>query len=278
MKICNELVSESFSYQKTGEKISTRANEIELLDEIVNFCKKIDEKVVYDNAYLWDIEVEENLTMYSFLFEQQNDVQMLLLEIINKRCKPKNSEKADKKILCSCGKYDGAADCMDTYKQIRQEYLMQIKNCRDYTSFMRTCFPNCVFSKECDQEFLYIKEFDKYVEEITRGLSILDSNAVTLFEKYKNNLKLAMDSIEATLGRSCSLDPKHKKFLNFPFSYAIEQDREIIQKEKQIECQPHLKLIRDDSNLRIYFYWKDDEIEDGQKVLIGRVGRHPWKK
>lgn len=277
MKICNELVSESFSYQKTGKKIETRINEIELLDEIINFCEKIGEKVVYNNC-LWDTEVEENLTMYSFLFEQQNDIQMLLLEIINKRCRSKIKERTDEKILCACGKYDGAAECIDTYKQIRQGYLMRIKNCRDYTEFMRTCFPNCVFSEECDQEFLYIKEFDKHAEEITRGLSILDGNAVGLFEKYKNNLKVAMDIIEAELGRSCSLDPKHKKFLNFPFSYEIEKDGKIIQKEKQIECQPHLKLIRDDSNLRIYFYWKDDEIESGKKVLIGRVGRHPWKK
>lgn len=44
----------------------------------------------------------------------------------------------------------------------------------------------------------------------------------------------------------------------------------------EIECSPHLKLIRKDSNLRIYFYWKDDRIGNGKKVLIGRIGRHPY--
>ena len=42
--------------------------------------------------------------------------------------------------------------------------------------------------------------------------------------------------------------------------------------------QPHFKLIRDDSDLRVYFWWQDDEVGDGKKVLIGRVGRHPWRK
>lgn len=40
---------------------------------------------------------------------------------------------------------------------------------------------------------------------------------------------------------------------------------------------PHTKLIRRDSDLRIYCYWKDERIADGSKVLIGRIGRHPWK-
>ena len=47
MRICNKLLSESFSYQKTGKKITDRIEDIESLDEVIQFCKKIEETVVY---------------------------------------------------------------------------------------------------------------------------------------------------------------------------------------------------------------------------------------
>ena len=221
--------------------------------------------------------MDKNLPLDQFLFYgRQSDVQMLILEMLTKRCKAGIPQNEAEVILCSCGEHKDAAHNMDKYKQIRQGFLIQLKNCREYTEFMRSCFPNCAFSEDCDREFPYIQEFEKHIEEITRGLAILDRRAIELYENNKDNLKHAMQCIEAELGRECSLDPKHKKFLNFPFSYEIEQEDGFIEKEKLIECQPHLKLIRRDSNLRIYFYWRDEEIEEGKKVLIGRVGRHPW--
>ena len=45
---------------------------------------------------------------------------------------------------------------------------------------------------------------------------------------------------------------------------------------KDIGCSPHLKLIHPGSNLRIYFYWCDAVIGEGKKVLVGRIGRHPY--
>lgn len=47
--------------------------------------------------------------------------------------------------------------------------------------------------------------------------------------------------------------------------------------KEQVVCHPHFKLIRDDSDLRIYFQWKDSRVGNNEKVLIGRIGRHPWK-
>lgn len=31
-----------------------------------------------------------------------------------------------------------------------------------------------------------------------------------------------------------------------------------------------------DSNLRIYFFWFDEEIGKGEKVLVGHIGGHPY--
>ena len=279
MIINNELVSESFSFIKTGRKITSRGNEIERLDELTEFCNRINETVCYDEK-LFEIEVDDNVLMYEFLYiNKGNDLQAYVSDIINKCCKKrKKSEEADATILCSCGEYDNAVGNLTDYAQCRQEYLKKMEKCQEYVNFMRTCFPNSIFSDECNQEFAYIKDFAEHVEEITMCLSILDKMAVPLYEEHKTDLKTAMAVLKAILGRSCSLDPDHKTFLNFPFSYETEVDGKMIQKEKVVECKPHLKLVRDDSDLRIYFYWKDDEIEKGKKVLIGRVGRHPWKK
>ena len=75
----------------------------------------------------------------------------------------------------------------------------------------------------------------------------------------------------------CTGDPAHKAFLKFPFSYCeTGNDDEQNYMVKEIECSPHMKLLRPDSNLRIYFYWFDDKVGDGEKVLIGRIGSHPY--
>lgn len=78
--------------------------------------------------------------------------------------------------------------------------------------------------------------------------------------------------------RTCAPDPKHKEQLKFEFSYDEKLGDKTYRREKMVECQPHFKLVNDASDLRVYFWWKDDEVGNGEKVLIGRVGRHPWRK
>lgn len=138
MEISNELVEESMSYQISGKNISSRIEDLQTLDEILEYCKKINESVCYGDE-IWNVEVEED-------------------------------------------------------------------------------------------------------------------------------------------SRECSLDPKHRSELIFRFQYEEDVQGQIVKHEKMVECQPHLKLIRKDSDLRIYFYWKDSQVGNGEKVLIGRVGRHGWNK
>ena len=61
--------------------------------------------------------------------------------------------------------------------------------------------------------------------------------------------------------------------LVFEFRYEDEKNQV---KYKEIACEPHLKLIRRDSNLRIYFYWADKDVGNDEKVLVGRIGSHPY--
>ena len=113
------------------------------------------------------------------------------------------------------------------------------------------------------------------VKEITDNLSVLDDEALKLYKEYHTNLKEAMNILTAKL-IECSPDPAHVSELLFPFMYEEQINGEDVAREKMVVCSPHLKLIRRDSNLRIYFEWCDKDVGKGEKVLIGRIGRHPY--
>lgn len=164
MEITNELLIESFSYQYSGEALTCRMDDQEKLNEILEFCKDIDEVACYDQDLL-STEVEAGICLY----------------------------------------------------------------------------------------------------EIIYGIKTGKSMDGTVF-------------LQEMLKKTCATDPNHKRELYFEFSYEQEIGGNIQEKKKWVECQPHFKLIRDDSDLRVYFQWKDDDVGNGEKVLIGRVGRHPWRK
>ena len=93
--------------------------------------------------------------------------------------------------------------------------------------------------------------------------------------QYRNNLKEA-ERILTSMLLECSDDPNHREHLWFPFTYVEMLDGETVKREKAVLCEPHLKLIRRDSDLRIYFWWCDDKVGKGEKVLVGHIGRHPY--
>lgn len=280
MEITNELISDSFSYQYSNEALTCRNDEQEKLDQVLDFCKSIEEMVCYAQELL-DTEVEEGIFLYEIIYGLKNgksrDGTVFLQEMFHKKCRVKTVE-SDHVIQCSCGTYTGGVATIQEYAKKRQEFLREMSDCREYGQFMRTCFPNSVFSDDCEQELTHIKNFKYYKEEITDCLSLLDEQAVPLYFKYQKNLVQAEKILQTQLKRTCAPDPDHKKDLMFEFSYEQEKNGEIQEKKKWVECQPHFKLVGDNSNLRVYFWWKDDEIGNGKKVLIGRVGRHPWKK
>ena len=76
--------------------------------------------------------------------------------------------------------------------------------------------------------------------------------------RYTEIILKAMDCLTRELC-TCAPDSKHEKDLLFTFCYE-EEKRKKGSTNKRSDMFATLKLIRDDSNLRIYFYWKDDEI------------------
>lgn len=280
MVINNELVIDSLLYQD-GRCLTARMDEMEQLDRVSSYCKELEEKIQYDADLFWELEVEPGEQLVNIIYGgapvKSEDGRRFLQEMITKKWTAREEREADAHIYCSLGTHVGAADNMTAYCEERQQILQSIKDAKQYTEFMRSCFPNSVFAEGCDEEFLHIKDFGVHKEEITNCLKVLDQRAIALYEQYQDNLKEAMDCLTRELC-TCAPDPKHEKDLLFTFCYEEEENGEKIARTKEVVCSPHLKLIRDDSDLRIYFYWKDAEIEAGKKVLIGRVGRHPWSK
>lgn len=280
MEITNEIIEDSFSYAYSKKAITTRMQEQMNLDEILQFCMNIHEQACYDDDLL-NTEVEDGIYLYELLYGFKNgtsrDGTIFLQEMINKKCK-KKSVNTDHVIMCSCGTYPEAAGTIQEYANCRQAFLRMMPDHKAYGQFMRTCFPHSIFADDCERELAYIKDFEKHRNEITDCLALLDEKALELYQKYQTNLAEAQRILQAMLQKTCAPDPEHKKYLQFDFTYEQEIEGELLQRKKTIECQPHFKLIRDDSDLRVYFWWQDDDVGDGKKVLIGRVGRHPWKK
>lgn len=280
MQITNELVPESFFIQNAEIPLTIRIEELSKLDEVVEYCRSLNEKVYCDTS-IYDSEVEENASLEELIYGLKKasnaDGLVFLRELFLKKITW--GEKSEGNLIrCSCGEYDNAAADLNEYSKARQHYLKQLDKPQEYADFMRTCFPNSVFSDECDKELGYIKDFEEYIEEITDCLSLLDDKAVDTFREYYKTPEFAMKILQQELGRTCAPDLKHQRQLSFEFSYDEKIGDAISERKKKIVCHVHFKLIRDDSNLRVYFQWMDAEVGNKKKVLVGRIGRHPWKK
>lgn len=281
MKVNNILKEESLDYSITGLALTERMNDIKALDEVSDFCMKQKEKIEY-GVSLYDVLVEPDMTLLDVLYSGRRAVSQdglaMITELIDKKWKVKSSAEPYEKIIqCSLGKMEEAVCNMEEYKAARQKILKTLTSQKEYLEFMKSCFSNSVFAEGFEEEFMHIKDFKQCMEEITNCLQVLDNEAIGLYEEYKNNLQKAMEILTKKLC-TCGPDPKHEKDLHFIFKYEMEENGEEVICRKDIVCSPHLKLIRDDSDLRIYFYWKDEDIYEGKKVLIGRIGRHPWSK
>jgi len=133
---------------------------------------------------------------------------------------------------------------------------------------MQSCFMNSVFSSQIATGLNTVPDFSRHTEEIVKNLAVLNDEAVSIYYENKSNLVVAFDILSSKLLECAPDTPENARYLQFEF--VDDGNSEIV------ECSPHLKLIRRDSNLRIYFYWCHDSIGRGNKVLIGRIGTHPY--
>lgn len=199
------------------------------------------------------------------------DLKRAVIEVLTKNdvCTDVCSDNA---INISYGEFEGCVSDKDGYVKARRAILNLARNVSEYYDFMSSCFINCEFSEDILSEMKKIQSFSSCQKAITQNLSVLNDEAMDLYKSNKNDLSKAVKELSAKL-LECSLDPNHRKKLVFRFKY---EDEDKIEREKYITCEPHLKLIRKDSDLRIYFNWCDEDVGKGEKVLIGRIGSHPY--
>lgn len=276
MQINNRLEIQSFQFTKEKPNMLVRSEEIRNLADVYGYCAKIKERINYSED-LWNVVVEEGVELSEWLYyslgEGNYEDRRLLAELIAK-ASDSTGEK-DEKISIALGKYYSAAYDLVSYTKLRREILQRISNPSDFGKFMPTCFVNSIFADDIINEMKNIKNFSMHTEEIVNNLAVLNDEAVSLYEKYHHNLKQAMDILSSKL-LACSPDSNNKDSLKFTFSYEECINGENVARNKSITCSPHLKLIHKGSDLRIYFWWCDSEVGNGEKVLIGRIGSHPY--
>lgn len=294
MQVINSLMEESFAYTEEKKNMNVRRNEIGELLEIVTYCQNeaVKEPLVYEDA-LWEIYVQEGVIFAEWLYggegDGAEDDRRRLLEAMSKNEIISRSENQEvdgtidtkdvgnkREIRISLGAFSGCVSEESEYIEERRNILASIRDVREYEAFMRSCFVNSSFAKDILSEMRQIQEFPNKVKEITKALAILNDQAVKLYQQYSNHLEEAMKILTALLQRECAPDPKHADELVFSFTYSEKLEGKTVAREKAIECSPHLKLFHSGSNLRIYFYWCDEKIGLGKKVLVGRIGRHPY--
>ena len=278
MRVSNVLVEESFQFTEDKPDMLYRGMEIDSLDKVADYCKNIGERIKFSDD-LYEVQVQDEVALYEYLYASKgagsDDDRRRLLEMLSKKCQYKTDEDGDVEIRVSLGKYQDCASNFQEYIGDRRALLAEMQNVQEYEAFMHSCFPNSHFAKNILREMRYIKDFPRNAKEITENLSVLDDEALELYREHHTNLKEAIDILGVRL-KACSPDPAHVSDLLFPFEYEEIVNGENVAREKMVVCSPHLKLIRGGSNLRIYFEWCDKDVGNGEKVLIGRIGRHPY--
>ena len=279
MQIANKLIAESIAYTISKANMKVRTEEIGNLMEIDAYCANVDEYIVIDDD-IWDQEVEDDILFMDWLYsgsgEGSEDDRARIREFINRNSIEREQDCFEKKeIKVSLGEFKEAVSDEKQYIQKRRDILASITLVEDYREFMDSCFCNSCFADNILSGMKYIDNFTLHTREITDCLALLNDEAVELYNKYRNNLKEAMAILTAKQ-IACSPDHKHKADLVFPFTYYEELEGVQKSVKKEVVCEPHLKLLNRHSNLRIYFSWMDNQVGDGKKVLVGRIGGHPY--
>lgn len=278
LSVRNQFHENSIDYRTNGKTIVERLEDVENLQEVYDCCVANDERIECDIDSLYQQEVEPDEMLVDWLFsgdmEDDYDLRRMLMAIF--QTFSEMEEERDCTIHISMGTQDGCICDEKGYWSERRKHLKEICKTSEFYEFMKTCFVKTEFSDVVGASLREIDDFAQHTEEIVHNLSLLNDEAIEIYERHNRSSKDAIREL-ASKALDCSGDPKHKDMLKFPFSYFVEGNGEKQAEVAEIVCEPHMKLIRRDSDLRIYFYWRDNRIANGEKVLIGKIGRHPYK-
>jgi len=271
MIINNKLLEESFNYKYNLH--GSDLNEcIVSIDEIYLYVSNVGERLYFDMGSIYMQEIREGISLADWLWSsshESNDKELkdMLVQILTKPMGKEESVFDDNIEVCFYPD-NSHVSTLGQYVTQRRNILSKVTDKSEFCNFMPSCFVDSAFSTQIKNGLNPISNFSIYTAEIVKNLSVLNDEALDIYRENKSNLRVAYRIISSKL-LECSTDPENVKHLRFEF-ISDKGDIEIV------ECSPHTKLVREDSNLRIYFYWCHENISSGQKVLIGRIGTHPY--
>lgn len=285
MKIKNSFIQKSFVWN--GCSNDDFRDTAKRLNEVVAYLRDLDEPI-YGQGDLYSQEILLDTPIYSF-YEGDNEEdplhdakQMVLLSLQGMFYE--DDETFDAQIGLQFYAIDNpvgeparqAAD-LAQYLSQRRDILTGCINYQEFASFMGTCFPDIIFAEDIEKGIRGIPDFGQHSvrAEIVHDLGVLNDEALSIYEKHYPRFEEMFKELSAKV-RACSPDkPENRNYLTFSFSYLLDSGESQI---KAIFCSPHTKLIRKDSDLRIYFEWQDADVGAGEKVLVGHIGGHPYSK
>ncbi len=284
MKVKNSFVWESFVWN--GHSDDDFKDAAIRLSDIVTYLHSLDESV-YGQDDLYSQEILLDTPIYSLFERDEQDPlydakQMVLLSL--QGMSYEDDETFDDQIGIQfytlenpVGKPARQSADLAQHLAQRRDILKGCINYQEFSSFMRTCFPDIIFAEDIEKGIRGIPDFGQFSvrADIVRDLGVLNDEALDLYREYYPDTGKMCQALGAKV-LACSIDtPEHNKYLYFSFSYMDNAENIQI---KSVLCSPHTKLIRRDSNLRIYFAWQDADIGGNEKTLVGHIGGHPYPK
>lgn len=284
MKIKNSFVQESFVWN--GHSDDDFKNAAIRLSDIVTYLHSLEESV-YSQDDLYSQEILLDTPIYSLFERDEQDPlydakQMVLLSL--QGMSYEDDETFDDQIGLQFYTIENPvieparqSANLTQYLAKRRDILTDCIAYQEFSAFMRTCFPDIIFAEDIEKGIRGIPDFGQHSVRmaIVHDLGILNDEALLIYEKHYPRFEEMFKELSAK-GLVCSPDKaENRKYLTFSFSYSLDNGESQI---KTVFCSPHTKLIRKDSNIRIYFEWRDADIGTGQKVLVGRIGGHPYPK
>lgn len=237
------------------------------LSEIHSHCKEYNEKITYSEE-LFSQRFTESLTLEEWLYDYEyNDERALLQEMINQWSASTDDTTGNVIFIGFVEDYE-TVTCLKQYVDRRRIMLAKTSHWKNFMDLLYPCFPYLSFSIHIGDGIKKIKDLRNYASYITHDLIVLNDDGYHIYFEKKEEPASALREIKARVLDCCN-DPKHKNQLCFLF-YSDNHE------QLSLCCQNHTKIKRKDSDVRIYFCWPQPNVKQGENILIGHIGQHPY--
>lgn len=280
MKINNLFVSASLTNEH-GYNLGERYDDIIELRKLADYSSRVDAEPIWYDEDFWRTDLGNGQTLSDQLYSPcadciEKQAREMMLRLINERMAEAGADlNVSEHIDVSLGTWPRAAGTLAEYLTGRRVLLSRSLDVGAYEKLLPSCFPNLIFA----EKFLHrykSKEFSSYRGEIIECLSVLNDDTMERLQDGRYSKQKIIHAIEAATHRPVGMDPNHRSDLMFSFALYDSSNMRPTGEMIEVCCEPHLKLLQDNSDLRIYFNLDSRRIGCKDKILIGRIGGHPY--